>query len=160
MKIIQKIESNDIVEFNYYLLEKNISFKVSKLILGLLSLVIAIASIVYEIVKTGKVLPLTIVVCSILILLGVFALFFLKKVLKLFLKKRIYKKNERVDDICVVLNEAGFLWVYAEEEKNKTEATPYTWTSIYKAVEKEEHIYIHINQYIVLFIKWALISIN
>ena len=30
MKIIQKIESNDIVEFNYYLLEKNISFKVSK----------------------------------------------------------------------------------------------------------------------------------
>ena len=120
MKIIQKINSNDIIEFNHYLLEKNISFKISKTILGVLSLVIAISSIIYELIKTGKVLPLTIVVCLILFALGIFALFFLKLVLKYFVKKRVIKKNEHVDDICVVLNEAGFLWVYAEEEKNKT----------------------------------------
>ena len=153
MKIIQKIESNDLVKFNHYLLEKNISFKISTIILGLLSLVISIASVVYEIIKHGKVLTQTIIVCSILFVVGIFALFFLKHVLKAFVKRRVIKKNESIDDICVILNEAGFLWLYADEEKNKTEATPYTWTSILKAVEKEEHIYVHVNPYIILFIK-------
>lgn len=153
MKIIQKINSNDLVKFNHYLLDKNVSFKVSTLILGFLSLIIAVASIVYEIIKIGSVLPLTIVVCAILFILGIFALFFLKTVLKFFVKKRVLKKDEHIDDICIELNEVGFLWLYAEDEKNKTEATPYTWNSIMKVVEKDEHIYVHINQYIVLFIK-------
>lgn len=153
MKIVQKINSNDLVKFNHYLLDKNISFKVSSLILGFLSLIIAIASIVYEIIKTGTVLPLTVIVCVVLFILGIFAIFFLKAVLKFFVKKRVIKKDEHIDDICIELNEAGFLWVYAEEEKNKTEATPYTWNSIMKAVEKEDHIYMHVNQYIILFIK-------
>lgn len=153
MKIVQKIDSNDLVKFNHYLLDKNISFKISTLILGLLSLIISIASIVYEIIKIGKVLPLTIVICVILFVLGIFAIFFLKPTLKFFVKKRVLKKNEKIDDIRISLEEAGLLWEYNDDEKNKTEATPYTWTSIMKAVEKEEYIYVHINQYIVLFIK-------
>lgn len=153
MKIIQKINSKDLVSFNHYLLDKNISFRISTLILGLLSIIISIASIVYEIIKISKVMPLTIIICVILFILGVFAIFFLKPVLKVFVKKRVIKKNEQIDDICIVLNDAGFLWLYADEEKNKTEATPYTWNSIIKAVEKEEYIYVHVNQYIVLFIK-------
>lgn len=153
MKIVQKIDSNDLVNFNHYLLDKNISFKISTIILGLLSLIISIASFVYEIIKIGKVLPLTVVICVILFILGVFALFFLKPVLKYFVKKRVMKKNEKIDDIRISLEEAGLLWEYNEDEKNKTQGTPYTWTSIMKMVEKEEYIYIHVNQYIVLFIK-------
>lgn len=153
MKIVQKINSTDLVKFNQYLLDKNLSFKFSTYVLGALSLITSIASIVYEIVMTGKVGTLTIVICSILLVLGVFAIFFLKHVLKAVIKKRVLKKNEQIDPIRVTLSEAGLMWEYDNEEQNKTEAKPYTWNTIAKAVEKEEYIYIHINQYIVLFIK-------
>ena len=45
------------------------------------------------------------------------------------------------------------MWLYANEEKNKKEATPFTWGSILKAALKGEYIYLHVNQYVVLFIK-------
>lgn len=153
MKIIQKIETNDLVNFNNYLLDKNLSFKVSTIILGAVSLVISISSVIYELIRTGTILPLTAVICSLLLILGIFIIFFLKPVLKAFIKKKVIKRNEQIDPIRITLNEAGFLWEYDEDEKNKTEATPYTWNSIYKAVEKENHIFMHVNQYIILFIK-------
>lgn len=153
MKIVQKIETNDLVEFNNYLLDINLSFKISTIVLGAVSLIISIASVVYEIARTNTVLPLTAVICSILLLLGIFIIFFLKPVLKKLIKKRVIKRNEHIDPICITLNEAGFIWEYEDETKNKTEATPYTWNSIYKAVEKDEHIFMHVNKYIILFIK-------
>ena len=63
MKIIQKIETNDLVNFNNYLLDKNLSFKVSTIILGAVSLVISISSVIYELIRTGTILPLTAVIC-------------------------------------------------------------------------------------------------
>jgi hypothetical protein len=153
MKIIQKINSNDLVNFNYYLLDRNLSFKLSKIVLGILSLVLGVASILYELIITNTVQTITIIISILLMLLGIFALVFLKPILKWGLKKRIIKKNESIDDICITLDQAGLLWLYANEEKNKKEATPFTWGSILKAVEKNEYIYIHVNQYVVLFIK-------
>ncbi len=153
MKIIQKINSSDLVNFNYYLLDRNLSFKLSKIVLGVLSLILGIASIVYELIVVGTVQTITIIISILLIVLGVFALAFLKPILKWGLKKRIIKKDERIDDICITLDDAGLLWLYANEEKNKKEATPFTWGSILKAALKGEYIYLHVNQYVVLFIK-------
>ena len=51
MKIVQKIETNDLVEFNNYLLDINLSFKISTIVLGAVSLIISIASVVYEIAR-------------------------------------------------------------------------------------------------------------
>ena len=152
MKIVQKINSKDIVEFNMYLLNKNLSFKLSIALLGVMSLVLGVASIVYELLTIQKVLTSTIIISTILIVLGVFALTGLKYLLKYFLKRRILKKNEQIDDIRVTLSEAGLLWEY-ENKPNKEEVLPYTWNSLIKVVEKEKYLYIHVNQYIILFIK-------
>ena len=152
MKIVQKINTKDIVSFNMYLLNKNLSFKLSITLLGVMSLILGVASIVYELITIQKVLTSTIIVSVILIILGVFALTCLKSLLKFFLKKRIIKKNEQIDDIRVTLSDAGLQWEY-ENKPNKEEVAPYTWTSLIKVVEKEEYFYIHVNQYIVLFIK-------
>ena len=88
MKIIQKINSSDLVNFNYYLLDRNLSFKLSKIVLGVLSLILGIASIIYELIVAGKVQTITIIISILLIVLGVFALAFLKPILKWGLKKK------------------------------------------------------------------------
>ena len=45
MKIIQKINSSDLVNFNYYLLDRNLSFKLSKIVLGVCGAVILITAL-------------------------------------------------------------------------------------------------------------------
>ena len=152
MKIIQKINTKDIINFNTYLLEKNLSYKFSIIILGLLSLLLGVASIVYELLKIQTVYPSTIVISSLLIIIGVFAFTGLKPLLRVLLKKKIMKKNEQIEDIRVTLNETGLLWEF-DQIPSKKEVLPYTWNSIIKACEKSDYIYIHVDAYVVLFIK-------
>lgn len=149
MQIKQKINTNDIIDFNYYLLEKNVSFTLSTLVLGILSLVLGTASIIYELLTEGKVLVVTIIISTLLIVLGLFALIGLKPLLKWSVKKRIIKRNDKIEEILVTMNDAGLTWQYLEKQED---VTPYTWSSILKAESRKKHIYIHINQYIILFI--------
>lgn len=152
MKVIQKINTKDIVAFNNYLLEKNLVYKISISILGSLSILLSVFSVVYELIVINTVKTETIIICSILFVIGIFALTALKPLLKLFLKLRIEKRKETIDDIEMIFDEAGIIYQYANHEKNKTEALPYTWTSINKVVEKKDYIYVHVNQYIVFFL--------
>ena len=119
MKIVQKINTKDIINFNTYLLEKNLSYKFSIIILGLLSLLLGVASIVYELLKIQTVYPSTIVISSLLIIIGVFAFTGLKPLLRVLLKKKIMKKNEQIEDIRVTLNETGLLWEFDQIPSKK-----------------------------------------
>ena len=153
MRIVQKIETEDLVKYNKYLLSINVTFKASIIILSLLAIVFGAASILYELAINEKVLPITIVLSVILILLGILSLTVLKPILNKMIERKVRKRNEKIDDIAITMDEDGFKWEYADPEKNKREIAPYKWNEIEKMVEKETHIYVHINKYIVLYIK-------
>lgn len=152
MKIVQKINTKDLANFNSYLLDINISYKFSIIILGALSLILGVASIVFELIKIQTVLVPTIIISTLLIIIGIFAFTGLKPLLRTLIKKRVIKKNEQIDDIRVTLSDAGLLWEFDNKPSEK-EINPYTWSSIIKACEKDEYIYIHVDAYVVLFIK-------
>ena len=98
MKIVQKINTKDLANFNSYLLDINISYKFSIIILGALSLILGVASIVFELIKIQTVLVPTIIISTLLIIIGIFAFTGLKPLLRTLIKKRVIKKNEQIDD--------------------------------------------------------------
>ena len=153
MKIIQKIETDDLIKYNQYLLSINISFKLSTIFLSLLAIIFGVASIAFEFAINRTVLPVTLFLSFVLIILGTFTLFGFEPIMKQVVKKRVIKKDQKIDDIAITMDEEGFKWEYADSEKNTREVAPYKWNQIEKVVEKETHIYIHVNKYIILYIK-------
>ena len=153
MKIVQKIETEDLIKYNQYLLSINIAFKLSTIFLSLIAIVFGAASIFFEYAIYGTVLSVTVYVSVALIILGTVTIFALEPIMKQVVKRRVVKKDQKIDDIAITINEDGFKWEYAEEEKNQREVAPYEWSQIEKIVEKENYIYIHVNKYVILYVK-------
>lgn len=153
MKIIQKIKTEDLVKYNQYLLSTNTTYKATTILLSLLAIVFGIASILFELLINETVLPITLISSIILIIIGIFALTGLDPIMRVIIKKKVIKSNKQIDDIAISIDEEGFKWEYAESEKNTRDVAPYKWNQIQKIVEKESYIYIHINKYIILYIK-------
>lgn len=151
-EFIQKLEKEDIVEYNQYMIGAKVGTRVQSIILGILSIGIAIYSLVSEYMKTQKLAPLTIVIGCILVLLGLFILIFMIPVMKWVVKKRILNNQNEIDPIKVTFTEDYLLYEF-EKLEGKKEEQPYRYDAVLKAVECKDHIYLYASQYVVVIIK-------
>lgn len=153
MKIIQKIEEKDLIAYNQYLLTINTKFQASKLLLGIFAIVVALFNFIYDFIIYRTIQIPTLIFNSILIIVGILILLVLEPILKKIVKRRVIKSNQKIDDILVLFTSDSFKWEYADPSKNKRDVAPYKWDQIQKIVETKDYIYIHINKYIILYIK-------
>lgn len=111
ISFVQKLNSDDLIKYNFYILKSKVSVKINTIVIGIISIVLGIYSIIAN--------PKAWFIGALLICLGIFSSVFSLPIMKKRISKTIESGNyEEMPEISVSISDEGVLFAFVDELEN------------------------------------------
>lgn len=135
MKFIQKINSEDMIALNLYILKQNKRITINMMVIGFVALIGAIYSFIKEDILLGCIF----LIITFFAIFGIPLLFYV--IIRASIRKKMSKQHDW--DILVKVDDEGIYYAFEKEDENAVE--PYIWGDVSYAKSFKKYIIVQIN---------------